>query len=65
MSTVALLLALDDESDPARELPGRVAQGLDGLDPMQQLTLVVADAARVQAKLREIRQLIATQPKPP
>src|SRR5438093_2532168 len=49
VGTVALLLALDDEANPAGKLAGGVAERLGCLDPMEQLALVVADAARVEA----------------
>ena len=44
MRARALLLALDHEAETAGQLTGRVAQRLGGLDPMEQLALVVAHA---------------------
>ena len=48
VGAVALLLALHHEADPAGKLAQRVAQRLGGLDPMQQLALVVAHAAGIE-----------------
>ena len=55
MRAVALLLSLDDEADTARELAGGVAQCLDGLDAVEELTLVVTHAAGVEAPLAQAR----------